>query len=298
MHNILQKVLKETNGPLSRAVIREVACLSSGWIHKTWRLTLIDGEQLFAKTTAAKDFAKLEFEANGLESLNAFSNQRYLEVPKPLVLRKLANNGILILPWLEFGKGDQTTLGKGLALIHQASNAENQGKFGWNVDGFIGAGSQPAGWSNRWGETFIDLRLIPQLEVAARWGINLSDWKDILDHLIIFLEKHKPSPSLVHGDLWSGNAAIQKNKKAIIFDPACWWADREVDIAMTSLFGGFSNNFYKGYESVWPLLPCARHRVEIYNLYHLINHANIFGGSYKMQSISSLNNIKSTLSLQ
>ncbi len=291
MHDILQAALKESKRTLSSTDIREVDCLATSFINTTWRLKLNDGGQLFAKTAPAKDFQKLKFEANGLKLLHRFSNPNFIEIPTPVVLKQLNNHSILILPWLDVGVGDQANLGKGLALLHQASTVENPGKFGWDLEGFIGAGPQPAGWDNKWGKCFIHLRLIPQLRIAAKWGINISDWEKLLEYLIVFLEKHKPTPTIVHGDLWSGNAAIQKNGRGVIYDPATWWADREVDLAMTRLFGGFSNDFYRGYESIWPLPPSSKFRTDIYNLYHLLNHANIFGGSYKAQSLSNLKNI-------
>ena len=112
---------------------------------------------------------------------------------------------------------------------------------------------------------------------------------------MILLDQHNPNPALVHGDLWSGNASIQSNGKAVIFDPAVWWADREVDLAMTRLFGGFSNEFYVGYESIFPIEESAKKRIDIYNLYHLLNHANIFGGSYKNQCLSSLKKLSNII---
>ena len=109
--------------------------------------------------------------------------------------------------------------------------------------------------------------------------------------LINFLEMHNPKPSLVHGDLWRGNAAIDRRGNGVIFDPAVWWADREVDISMTTLFGGFSEDFYKGYEEIWKLPSSYKERIEIYNLYHLLNHANMFGGTYEQQSLNTLKKI-------
>ena len=119
--------------------------------------------------------------------------------------------------------------------------------------------------------------------------------KELLQYLINFLDQHDPQPSLVHGDLWSGNAAIQLNGKGVIFDPATWWADREVDIAMTRLFGGFSSTFYKEYENIWPLQEGSKKRIDIYNLYHIINHANMFGGHYKQQGLYLLKNLKNII---
>ncbi len=295
MHELLQEALMKAEGPISGALIQKIESVSGGCIHNAWRLTLKDGKQLFAKTASLDDFPKLSFEADGLNSLKRFTTEDMIEIPQPLVLKKLNTGCVLLLPWLDLGRGHQSILGKGLALIHQSSTAHNPGHFGWSIDGFIGSGPQIGGWSKYWGECFVNFRLLPQLRIGAKWGINLANWKELLTHLIISLEKHKPQPSLVHGDLWSGNVAIQKNGKGVIFDPAVWWADREVDIAMTRLFGGFSNEFYEAYESIWPLPDSAKNRIDIYNLYHLLNHANIFGGAYKSQCILQLENMKKTI---
>jgi len=295
MQEILQKALLQIKGEVSCSFIKKVDSLTGGCIHKTWRLELNDGRYLFAKTAKTEDFPKLKFEAEGLKSLNKFVDQALIIIPQPLILEKLDHSSVLLLPWLDLTNGDQTVLGKALALLHKSSTNQNPEKYGWEYPGYIGSSPQLEGSKNNWGECFVRLRLLPQLKIGKKWGLNLSYWENILTPLSVFLEDHKPKPSLVHGDLWSGNAAIQRNGKAVIFDPAVWWADREVDIAMTKLFGGFSQEFYKSYESVWPLPSSAYKRVEIYNLYHLLNHANIFGGSYKSQCLSTLENIKSTI---
>ena len=295
MQEILQEALLKSKGSLSKELITDIESIAGGCIHNAWRLKLSDGRQLFAKTAPSHDFPKLEFEANGLLSLKRFSNEELVNIPEPLLLEKLKNFSVLLLPWLEFGNRNQRILGEALAFLHKSSTEQSPKQFGWEVDGFIGTTSQIRGWKSDWGECFIELRLIPQLKIAKKWGINLSDWSKLLSYLNIFLNEHLPKPSLVHGDLWSGNCSIQKDGKAVIFDPAVWWADREVDLAMTKLFGGFSNNFYEGYESVWPTSKSAFKRIQIYNLYHIINHANMFGGSYVNQSISTLQNIQSQI---
>ncbi len=293
MKALIKQALQKAKGsPLLRAEIKKIDFVAGSSIHKTWQLTMLDGQQLFAKTCAAEDFQRLKFEAEGLRSLNNFTNKDLITVPEPLLLTRLDNLSLLLLPWLEIEKGNQKNLGEGLALLHKSSAEQSPDKYGWEENGFIGLGSQKGGWKQKWGECFVQLRLIPQLEIAKKMAINLSDWGDFFNELSHFLESHNPIPSLVHGDLWSGNAGIQKDGKAVIFDPAIWWADREVDIAMTRLFGGFTKEFYMAYESKWPLSQSAKDRIKVYNLYHLINHANIFGGSYINQSIKDLYALK------
>ena len=139
---------------------------------------------------------------------------------------------------------NQFILGKGIAILHKNSTKDNPNLFGWSKKGYIGIGEQPKGWNEKWGNLFIQLRLCTQLKTASKWGLNIENYQQLLDKLINYLNKHHPEPSLVHGDLWSGNAGINEEGLGTIYDPACYWADREVDIAMTKLFGGFSNDFY------------------------------------------------------
>tara|TARA_Y100001968_G_scaffold251839_1_gene237134 strand:- start:23672 stop:24568 length:897 start_codon:yes stop_codon:yes gene_type:complete len=288
---IIKTELTSTEGPLAHQSIKTIIPVAGGCIHKAWQIELKNGHKLFAKTTSKENFSMLQFEANCLKLLNQYANHNLLKIPEPLAIQKLQKLSILLMPWIEFKNGDQTNLGKGLALLHQNSASAGNKNFGWENEGFIGSEIQKGGWGSRWGKFFVEFRLVPQIKKGRHWGLSLSHYKDLLEKLIIFLDKHDPKPSLVHGDLWSGNSGVDESSKGIIFDPASWWADREVDIAMTRLFGGFSRSFYEGYNEIWPLSNCSKERIDIYNLYHLLNHANIFGGHYKKQSLDGLNKI-------
>ncbi len=288
MNKLLRQALVSAQGPLAGSALVEVDCVAGGCIHQAWRLRLDDGQQLFAKTGASDALSMFSIEAEGLKALKAWADPKLLEVPEPLAIDEVCGEAVLLLPWLDLRAGNQSLLGRGLALLHQASAAANPGSFGWQIDGFIGAGSQPGGWCESWGECFVTLRLRPQLIEAAKWGLNLTDVEPILSALIPWLDRHQPSPSIVHGDLWSGNANVLADGRGVLLDPATWWADREVDLAMTKLFGGFTNNFYAAYADVLPLPSGASSRIEIYNLYHLLNHANLFGGGYRNQCSSIL----------
>ena len=107
-----------------------------------------------------------------------------------------------------------------------------------------------------------------------------------------WLNRHAPQPCLVHGDLWAGNAAVLEDGRGLLIDPASWWADREVDLAMTQLFGGFTRRFWEGYQQEWPLDDGAEQRIEVLNLYHVLNHANLFGGGYQQQSRNILKELR------
>ncbi len=295
MDTLLQQKLTEVCGDIEGTEVGKITSLSGAGSYQNWKLTLKDGRHLFAKTTRSKDFRRLSFEAESLKALSTFANKNLLVIPKPLTIKKTKDTSILLMPWLDLGIGSQKALGRGLAMLHKKSTTQNPGFFGWENDGFIGAGIQPKGWRQSWGECFVNLRLIPQIKIAQSWGIEIKDFQVIGLKINQFLDIHNPSPCLVHGDLWSGNFGINKDGKGILIDPATWWADREVDLAMTRLFGGFSNDFYNSYEEIWPLPKMSKERVEIYNLYHLLNHANIFGGSYINQCYSSLDKITSFL---
>ena len=291
MQRTLLQGLIHPKGPIPKGAIKTISPVSGGCIHKAWHIELKDNREFFAKTCSKKCSEMLKFEAEGLKNLDKFSNKSFLEIPQPLAIKELKTGSILLLPWIEINVGNQTNLGKGLAMLHQASSGKNFGKFGWEKNGYIGTTIQKGGWRTSWGKSFVELRLIPQLRIAQEWGIEVSKYKELLLDIIIFLDEHNPAPSLVHGDLWSGNSATKADGKGVIFDPAIWWADREVDLAMTKLFGGFTEEFYKGYEEIWPIKKTNPLRTNIYNLYHIMNHANIFGGSYKNQSISLLKEI-------
>jgi fructosamine-3-kinase len=162
-----------------------------------------------------------------------------------------------------------------LAALHRNTNDH----FGWATDNWIGLSPQQNGWSSDWAEFFLEKRLTPQ---AARAGLlkDLPDVRKILKH-------HKPIPSLLHGDLWSGNAGFTKDGP-VIYDPAVYYGDREADLAMTELFGGFPKQFYASYEKDLPIDAGYETRKHVYNLYHLLNHLNIFGGGYITQIQSTI----------
>ena len=239
--------------------------------------------------------ANLRAEQSGLQALRGWADLSLIEVPQVLGCLPLSGQSALVMAWCEFSSGDQFSLGRGLALLHRASADGGPGRFGWDQDGFIGLGPQPRGWRESWGQAFTELRLRPQFHLARKWGLDAQEWEPLLQPIAAWLNRHAPEPCLVHGDLWSGNAAVLADGRGLLIDPASWWADREVDLAMTRLFGGFSSSFFAAYRSVIPDRPGAEGRVEIYNLYHLLNHANLFGGGYINQSISRLRSLSRRL---
>ncbi len=179
---------------------------------------------------------------------------------------------------------DQKNLGKGLGEMHLNSTESNPKFFGYPIEGFIGLTEQKKGWENNWIDCFLNLRIIPQLSILKSNFLDNETIEKVKEKIRSELINHKPINTLIHGDLWSGNSGIDKNGRGVIFDPASWWADNEVDIAMTKLFGGFEKEFYEEYHKIFPIKKGFENRIIIYNFYHILNHANMFGGSYFNQA--------------
>jgi len=266
--------------------------VGGGCIHQAWCLEAAAGaggpaRRLFAKTAPPEQWPLLEVESDGLAALARAAEGSGLVVPEPLALGRVDALGVLVLPWLDLeGGSDWAALGVALARLHRRSVGRDLGDgdrpeaFGWRRDNVIGATPQANGWERDWALFFRRRRLEPQLALLARRGLSVPGAEELLERLPAWLAPHQPEPVLVHGDLWSGNAGLLAGGAGAVFDPAAHRADREVDLAMARLFGGFPQSFFDGYGREWPLPPDHGQRVDLYNLYHLLNHANLFGGGY------------------
>jgi len=206
-------------------------------------------------------------EADGLDALRP-----HIRVPR--VLERGLRNGkaFILLEPLDLRPGDYAALGRALATLHHQSGP----RFGWARDNYIGLSPQQNGWCDDWLEFWVTRRMEPQISWAREKGFDVSMPPMRL------LEKHKPQPALLHGDLWSGNAGFTA-AGPVIFDPAVYYGDRETDLAMTELFGGFPREFYDAYNEAYSLDAGYEKRKHLYNLYHLLNHLNLFGAAYYMQ---------------
>ncbi len=293
MDELIQKALSSSNKISKNSLVEQIIPVGGGCIHKAWCVNFENGQKIFAKSNHIDNINMFKFESECLRLLEKFADKSYIFVPKPLDLIIYQNISILFLEWIDLEEPQQNLLGRGLALLHKSSTEANKKKFGWEEEGFIGSSTQISGWDSNWGQFFTDFRLRPQLLKAAKWGVRVEDYENILKYLSKYLNHHKPSICLVHGDLWSGNCGGTKNGLSSLYDPASYWGDREVDISMTKLFGGFNREFYEGYEAIWPLDKSSKNRIDIYNLYHLLNHANIFGGYYKESSLKILKDLRS-----
>ena len=227
----------------------------------------------WARGNAADTFPA---EAAGLEALRAASS--------PLVIPGVSfvGSGVLVLDWIEQGTGGAAFwegFGRDLAQLHRQTG----GRYGFDSDNFIGRLPQTNTWRDSWPEFFRECRLGPQVELARKSNRWQSRWDEQLERLFEDLDEilpRNPPASILHGDLWSGNYISTADGKSALIDPAVYFGDRETDLAMTELFGGFDARFYGAYREAWPLEPGYQERREVYNLYHLINHLNHFGEGY------------------
>lgn len=243
----------------------------------------------FVKFNDAVNVAMFEAEAMGL---NEIDKTRTICVPRPVCWGTESGSSYLVLEWLELGPSNAQAweaMGKQLAAMHRVTS--NHG-FGWHQQNTIGATPQVNSWKSDWAEFFSEHRIGYQLNLAKRRGGHFPQ-QALLAAIPRLLAHHQPQPSLVHGDLWSGNAAVTQLEEPVLLDPAVYFGDREVDLAMTELFGGFPPIFYQAYDRAFPLEPGYERRKTLYNLYHILNHFNLFGGSYLAQSNQMIKQILS-----
>ena len=274
----------------SGAAIRERGPVAGGDINRAYALTLTDGTKLFMKMNSAARLHSFEAEAEGLEAIRRTGT---ISVPRVIAAgidagSESASGGqsYLLIEYIEEGSRSAAAsvkLGRQLAALHQADTAGmvSGGRFGFLHDNYIGAGDQSNAPEDSWKDFFINKRLVPQFERASVYW-SAEDERQISRFLasaegILTEPEH---PSLLHGDLWAGNYMIDTAGTPWLIDPAACVGHAEADLAMTELFGGFDRHFYAAYKEAAPLDPGYRERRDIYNLYHLLNHLNLFGGGY------------------
>jgi len=260
---------------------KSIEQVHGGDIHNAWRIEFSNKKLFLKRNIRNKKF--LEFEKYCLQNLRKYINQENLVIPEVIAYKNIKNIEILLIEWIDMYNFDQKKLGKGLGELHLKSAESNPKMFGFPVEGFIGTTDQKKGLEDNWIDCFLNLRIIPQLLILKSRILDKEIINKVKEKIKSELLNHKPINALVHGDLWSGNAGMDKNGKGVIFDPASWWADNEVDIAMTKLFGGFKKEFYEEYHKIFPIKNGFEKRIIIYNFYHILNHANMFGGGYLKQ---------------
>ena len=238
----------------------------------------------FIKIGSLSDLPLLISEKIGLETLAIAG---VIKVPKVIFVGETSTCSFLICEYFDLKTDNLFSgeiLGKQLALLHQNSNEF----FGFSEDNWIGLTPQKNHWQDNWISFFKKYRLQPQLRWAFERGYRsrLEEKAErLMEALPLFFDEYKPQPSLLHGDLWSGNWGTINNSTPVVFDPAIYYGDREADLAMTKLFGGFPQVFYDAYNYQWALDYGFKVRQNLYNLYHLLNHLTLFGEAYLSQTI-------------
>ncbi len=276
--------LSEICNRLGKSKIINIEKIFGGCINHSWRIDFADSIIFLKKND--RDQKLLKFEQYCLNDLSKYNNPQNIIIPKVIIYFEYENNEFLLLDWMDLNNSNQKKLGAGIAEIHLNSNKKKPTKFGYSVPGFIGTTKQLNGWESSWADCFIKLRIEPQLTLLNDGLISVNLRNRIKSRIRDHLSDHDPMNCLIHGDLWSGNISTGKNNKGIIFDPSCWWADSEIDIAMSRLFGGFTDEFYEEYFKKIEEKKGSNKRTIIYNFYHILNHANMFGGNY----INQVNN--------
>ena len=252
---------------------------SGGCIHRSFILEG-GGRRFFAKINDRSWLDAFAAESDCLAALAAAG----VRVPAPVCRGELENDAFLVLEYLDLrGKGSYTALGRDLAALHSVRGE----RYGWRRDNYIGSTPQRNGLSHSWSGFWREQRLLPQLRLAQKTGCSMSlagKGEQLAAALPQLLSGHEPAASLLHGDLWSGNVGFVTGGEPVLLDPAVYYGDRETDLAMTELFGGFTRDFYHAYREAAPLDSGYAVRKALYNLYHVLNHANLFGGGYAAQA--------------
>lgn len=256
--------------------------VSGGDINAAYRLQGEHGS-FFVKLNRPERLPMFEAEAAGLQAL---AQSQTLRIPQFIVCGQSADHAFLVLEYIaltRLNSHSEQRLGQQLAQMHR----QPQDYFGWQRDNTIGSTVQINGRYQDWLSFWAEQRLGHQLALAAAHGYGgrlQTQGAKLCANLAPLFSGYSPQPALVHGDLWGGNAAADEQGNPVIYDPACYFGDRETDLAMTELFGGFSPAFYQAYQDAYPLEPSYDRRKTLYNLYHILNHLNLFGRSYLQQA--------------
>ena len=273
--------------------ITSTQTVSGGCINSAYIIQSGD-KSYFVKLNRRDLLSMFEAEFLGLEEL-ARSNT--VTVPQPILYGVTDSHAFIVLEKLSFSAGRNSAereMGAQLAHLHKIK----QSFFGWHLDNTIGSSPQINNASQDWVSFWAEQRLGFQLSLAEENGYGgrlIQSGNKLAESLAVFFSNHSPHPSLLHGDLWSGNAAVTETGLPVIFDPACYYGDREADIAMTELFGGFSADFYAAYNETYSLDAAYSTRKTLYNLYHILNHLNLFGGGYLNQAQNMIDSLLSEI---
>lgn len=298
--------MRHADTPLIAAISRDVSAATGGHFRADARrpagggcinsAMVVEGggKRYFVKLNDARALPMFEAEAAGLAEI---SRSRTIRVPTAICAGVHGENAYLVLEFMDLGRCDSAgaeRLGRALAAMHRVQAEQ----FGWTRDNTIGSTPQINTRSDDWISFYVETRLDFQLDLAVGNGYGgqlRKKGERLMSGLAAFFVAYHPAPSLLHGDLWGGNHGCLRggahDGDPVIFDPAVYYGDREADIAMTELFGGFPPRFYSAYREAWPLDAGYGVRQTLYNLYHVLNHANLFGGGYAAQAESMMDSL-------
>lgn len=256
---------------------------AGGDIHRAWILEQSD-KRWFVKLNRADRLDLFTAEADALREMQASGAVR---VPTPYVADTAEGHAFLAMEWLPLSGGSDAAyarLGEQLAALHGCLATDEQGnpRHGWHRDNWIGTTAQPNPGESDWVCFYREHRLRHQVHLARHaGGRRIADRaEELAEHLPALFSGYTPPASMLHGDLWGGNAGVLETGEPVLYDPALYYGDRETDLAMTELFGGFPRSFHNAYQAAWPLDPGYPVRRRLYQLYHVLNHYNLFGGGY------------------
>lgn len=268
--------------------VTPIQSVGGGCIARATRIE-VGGYPCFLKWGSGDVARSFVAEAEGLRALREAGSPLVIPDIKAFGVEESGVPGFLVMEWIEEGRpalGFWEDFGRGLAALHRH---QGQG-YGFAHDNFIGSTPQENGWYADWPAFWWEHRMMPQVDLARRNGLWQHAWDPMFERLLNrlgeLLPEH-PERSILHGDLWSGNYLVSAGGRPVLIDPAAYYGHREADLAMTELFGGFDRKFYAAYRSAWPLEPGYEVRREVYNLYHLMNHLNLFGAGYA-SSVASI----------
>ncbi|WP_196137672.1 fructosamine kinase family protein [Aliikangiella sp. G2MR2-5] len=300
--NITSSILESINAnSIENWILTGLQPVSGGDINEAFALTLSrpsnsnaensSQRKIFVKLNSRKNSVFFKSESIALELINL---SRQIKCPRVISRGEVGDFAYLVLEFIPLNKkGDIKRFAQELAMLH-ANNLSKNGYYGFYENNFIGATPQVNTWKANWVEFFAQCRLSTQLKLLKKKGLSSRDYQKaigLIDELPVFFENYQPKASFVHGDLWSGNYAFNEQGDPIIFDPASYYGDHEVDLAMLELFGEPGEEFYSAYEKCFPINQGYRYRKSLYNLYHILNHANLFGGSYYSQAMSMVDQL-------
>lgn len=248
--------------------------VSGGDINAAFRIETAD-QSYFLKVQPQRDERFFAHEIAGLCLLGAV-----ITTPQVIATGTIDGDGYLLLSWLDSGTGSQYALGQAVAAVHQ----QHQSQFGLDHDFTFGKLPKINHWQSDWATFYTEQRLDVLVKLASQhhlWSTNRErHYQRLRQELLADPYMHQVQPSLLHGDLWSGNYLFTSTGTPALIDPDVFYGDREMDLAMTTIFGGFDEDFYRGYQAAYPLAPGSQQRLPRCQLYYLLAHLNLFGETY------------------